>query len=319
MAEKFKAGDIFALELPTGEYITGRVLLDVKNQCIRPKLLSSDSRLGFFNGYVLTEIYKQTFSEPTAERSEVLIPGIWTDSGSLKDGHWQIISHEEVDPTQVEFPEAFILYGARTILFTRGEIEIPIEMTYEEYKQINVLKTKGASGWLGETCLYYLGRKDEINDPDLADVELRSLKHADLRFNDFRSEAYRRLGEDENISYFEMSLKHGHDIRRFYDIDKDKKKQLEADPSPLEGLDYDESFLTCPYCLSIIQDLSNEICATCHEDMSHDAKMQMTVEEYRTEKRIPCVHCGKSMLNLTVLCPHCLKWQTPRKNASVAS
>jgi Immunity protein 26 len=313
MAKKFKAGDIFALELPSGEYMTGRVLLDVKNQCIRPKLLQSGSPLGFFNGYVLTEIYRQTFSKPTAERSEILIPGIWTDSGSLKRGRWNIIGYEEIDPTKVEFPEAFILRGSRTILFLRGEIKTPIEMTHEEYDQLRVRNSMNASGCLGEICLYYLGRKDEINDPDLVDVELRSLKHDDLRFNEFRSEAYRRLGEDENISYFEMSLKHGYDIRRFYEIDKDQKKQLDSEPSPLEGLDYDESILTCPYCLSIIQDLSNEICATCHEDMSRDAKMQMTVEEYRTEKRIPCVHCGKSMLNLTVLCPHCLQWQTPRE------
>jgi Immunity protein 26 len=257
MAKKFKAGDIFSLELPTGEYVTGRVLLDVKNQCIRPKLIPSDSPLGFFNGYVLTEIYRQTFSKPTAERSEVLIPGVWTDSGSLKDGDWPIIGHEEVDPTKVEFPEAFILRGSRTILFLKGEIKVPIEMTYEEYEQLSIRNSKGTSGWLGETCLYYLGRKDEINDPNQLDVELRSLKHSDLRFNEFRSEAYRRLDEDENISYFEMSLKHGYDIRRFYKIDKDK--------------------------------------------------------EYRTEKRIPCVHCGKSMLNLTVLCPHCLQWQTPRE------
>jgi Immunity protein 26 len=223
MVKRFKAGDIFSLELPTGEYVTGRVLLDVKNQCVRPKLLPSDSPLGFFNGAVLTEIYKQTFSKPTAELSEVLIPGIWTDSGSLKDGHWQIISYKEVDPTKVEFPEAFILRGSRTILFLRGEIKTPIEMTYEEYNQLSIGNTMNASGWLGEICLYYFGRKDEINNPNLKNVEARSLKHDDLRFNEFRSEAYRRLGEDENISYFEMSQKHGFDIRRFYEIDKDKK------------------------------------------------------------------------------------------------
>jgi Immunity protein 26 len=315
MPQKYKAGDIFSLQLPTGEYMNGRVILDVKQQCIRPKLLESGSPLGFHNGHVLTEIYKQTFSEQSAVRSDILIPGIWTDSGSLKDGHWKIVGHEAVDPTQIEFPEAFVGYGARTILFLRGELKLPIDMTNEENDQLHIRDTARASGLLGEICLYSLGREDEINDPDLVDVELRSLKHSDLRFNEFRSEAYRRLGEDEDIPYFEMSLKHGYDIRRFYEIDKDKKKQLNSEPSPLEGLDYDESILTCPYCLSIIQDLSNEICATCHEDMSHDAKMQMTVEEYRTEKRISCVHCGKSMLNLTVLCPHCLQWQTPRENA----
>jgi RNA polymerase subunit RPABC4/transcription elongation factor Spt4 len=317
MAKRFKAGDIFALELPTGEFMTGRVLLDVKNQCIRPKLLSSDSRLGFFNGYVLTEVYRQTFSKPTAERSEVLIPGVWTDSGSLKDGDWQIIGYEDIDPTKVEFPEAFIIRGSRTILFLRGEIKIPIEMTYEEYEQLRVRNTKGASGLLGEICLYYLGRKDEINDPDLVDVELRSLKHSDLRFNEFRSEAYRRLGEDENISYFEMSQKYGFDIRRFYEIDKDKKKQLAVDPSPLE-FDDDEILIVCPYCKSIVDD-KDEICATCNEDMTKDAKWEMTGEQRRTWERISCKSCGKSILDLTYLCPHCRQWQIPRENALATS
>jgi Immunity protein 26 len=230
MPKRYKAGDIFSLQLPTGEYVTGRVILDVKNQCIQPKLILSDSSLGSFNGAVLIEIYKQTFSEPTAKRSEILIPGIWTDSGSLKRGRWNIIGYEEIAPTKVEFPEAFIPQGSRTILFLTGEIQLPIEMTYEEYQKLHIRSTTDASGCLGETCLYYLNRKDEINDPDLVDVELRSLKHSDLRFNDFRSEAYRRLGEDENISYFEMSLKHGFDIRRFYDIDKDKKNSLTVIP-----------------------------------------------------------------------------------------
>jgi hypothetical protein len=100
VAKRFKAGDIFALELPTGEYVTGRVLLDVKHQCIRPKLLLSDSPLSFFNGAVLTEIYKQSFPEPTTERSEILISGIWTDSGSFKRGRWNIIGYEALGMTR---------------------------------------------------------------------------------------------------------------------------------------------------------------------------------------------------------------------------
>jgi hypothetical protein len=222
MAKRFKAGDIFSFQLPAGEYMTGRVMLDVKQQCVRPKLLESGSALGSYNGSVLTEIYRKTFLEPMAECSEILIPGIWTDAISLTEGYWQIIGHEEVDPTAVEFPESFIGHGARTILFRKGEIKLPIDMTNEEYEQLRVRGATNASGFLGETCLYYLGRKDEINDPELVDVELRSLKHSDL-LNEFRSEAYHRLGEDENQSYFEMSLKHGHDIHRFYSIDKDKK------------------------------------------------------------------------------------------------
>lgn len=292
--------------------MTGRVMLDVKQQCVRPKLLESGSALGSYNGSVLIEVYRKTFSEPTTERSEIFIPGIWTDTISLTEGYWQITGHEEVDPTAVDFPESFIGHGARTILFRKGEIKLPIDMTNEEYDQLRIRGAINASGFLGETCLYYLGRKDEINDPDLVDVELRSLQHSDLRFNEFRSEAYRRLCEDENQSYCEMALKHGHDIRRFYEIDKAKKKQLDSNLSPLND---DETVIACPYCLSIVGD-KDVICNTCHEDMTRDAQFEMTSGDYRTRKRVSCRFCNKSMLELTVLCPHCLKWQDGRNSAA---
>jgi hypothetical protein len=287
--------------------MTGRVILDVKQQCIRPKLLPSGSPLGFYNGLVLTEIYRQTFSEPTAVRSDILIPGVWVDSIQFQWDRWSIIGHEAVDPTQVDFPEKLIPYGARTILFERGELGLPIDMSREEYEQVGVRGIKDP-GFLDEICLYYLGRKDEINDPDLVDVELRSLKHSDLRFNEFRSEAYRHLGEDENQSYFEMALKHGYDIRRFYTIDEAKKKELELNPSPLDDLDDDEFVFLCPYCLSIVGE-DDKICNTCQEDMTCDAKHQLTPEQYRHQRRKSCQFCSKSILLLSSVCPYCLKWE----------
>jgi Immunity protein 26 len=317
MAKTFKSGDIFSFPLPTGEYMTGRVMLDVKKQCVHPKLLESGSPLGSHNGDILIEVYKQTFSEPTAERSDILIPGIWTDSASVKGGFWPIIGYETIDPTQVEFPESFILYGARTIHFRKGELKLPINITHEEYDQLHILDTTRSSGTLEEVCLYCLGRKDEINDPDLVDVELRSLKRSDLRFNEFRSEAYRRLGEDENQPYFEMALKHGYDIRRFYNIDEDKKKELELNPSPLDDLDDDEFVFLCPYCLSIVGE-DDKICNTCHEDMTCDAKHQLTAEQYRHQRRKSCKFCGKSILLLSSVCPYCLKWEDGTASVALA-
>jgi Immunity protein 26 len=311
MAKKFKAGDIFSFQIPTGEYMAGRVMLDVKRQCVRSKLLESGSALSFYGSSILIEVYKQTFSNPTSERSDILIPGIWCDPGLIEKGLWKILEHQPIDPTQVDFPESFVQYGARTILFQRGELAIPIDMTYEEYKQLSIFGRVHGGGNLGEYCLYHLERKDEISVPDLVvDVELRNLKNTDLHFHEFRSEAYRRLGEDENQSYFEIALKHGHDLRRFYEIDKDKQKELELNPSPLEHLDGDDIIL-CPYCLSIVGE-ADKICHVCNEDMTHDSKHALTVEQYHNQKLTSCKFCGKSIMKLASLCPYCLKWEDGR-------
>jgi hypothetical protein len=216
---KFKAGDIFTFKLPTKEYMCGRIMLDVKQQCIRPRLLKPDSPLNFFNGSLLVEIYKSTFPEPTANRSELLIPGIFVGSTSLESGEWSITGHEEVDPKEVEFPDALVAHGLRA-QFIRGEIALNIDLKEEELKRLGVYRTKKPSGILGEICLYYLGRSDEINNPRLRDIELRSLKDSDLRFTAYRSEIYGLLGEDENQSYYEMSTRLGYDIGRFYQTNK---------------------------------------------------------------------------------------------------
>ncbi|MFN6471993.1 MAG: Imm26 family immunity protein [Nostoc sp. SerVER01] len=212
---KFKAGDIFAFKLPTNEYMSGRIMLDVKQQCIRPKLLKPDSPLNFFNGSLLVEVYKLTSSEPTLHRSEVLIPGVFVSSNSLESGEWSIIGHEDVSPTEVEFPEAMVAHGLRA-QFVKGEIALDIDLKEEDLERLNVYRTKKPSALLGEISLYYLGRADEINNPRLRDIELRSLKDSDLRFTEYRSDIYLLLGKDENQSYYEMSNRLGYDIRRFY-------------------------------------------------------------------------------------------------------
>jgi hypothetical protein len=216
---KLKAGDIFTFQLPTKEYMCGRIMLDVKQQCIRPRLLKPDSPLNFFNGSLLVEIYKSTFPEPTANHSEILIPGVFIGSNSLESGEWSIIDHEDVDPKEVAFPESVVSRGLDA-QFVRGEIALDIDLQKEELERINVYGTKKPSGILGEICLYYLGRSDEINNPRLRDIELRSLKDSDLRFTAYRSEIYRLLGEDENQSYYEMSTRLGYDIGRFYQTNK---------------------------------------------------------------------------------------------------
>ena len=45
----------------------------------------------------------------------------------------------------------------------------------------------------------------------------RYLEWSDLRFApEKREEIYKQIGEDMNQSYYELALKHGHDLGRFY-------------------------------------------------------------------------------------------------------
>ena len=216
---KFQTGDIFTFKLSTNEYICGRIMLDIKKQCVRPKLLQPNSPLNFFNGSLLLEIYKSTATQPVIDNSEILIPGIFLDSDSLKYGIWSIIGHQDVNPEEVEFPEALIAHGLHA-QFLRGEVALNLNLKEEEIEKINVYQTKKPSHILGEICLYHLGRIDEINNSWVHSIEVFNLKSSDLRFTQHRSEIYHLLGEKENQSYFEMSSRLGYNIQRFYDKKK---------------------------------------------------------------------------------------------------
>jgi hypothetical protein len=212
---KFQSGDIFTFKLSTDEYMCGRIMLDIKKQCVSPKLLPPDSPLYFFNGSLLVEIYKSTAKQPVIDNSEILIPGIFLGSDSLEYGIWSIIGHQDVNPEEVEFPEYLVGSGLRA-KFVRGEISLNLDLRESDVDRVNVYGTKKSSATLGEICLYHLGRSHEINNPRLKNIELRSLKNSDLRFSQHRSEIYGFLGEDPNQSYYKMSTKFGYDIQRFY-------------------------------------------------------------------------------------------------------
>ena len=190
-------------------------MLDIKKQCVSPKLLPPDSPLYFFNGSLLVEIYKSTAKQPVIDNSEILIPGIFLDSDSLEYGIWSIIGHQDVNPEEVEIPEYLVGSGLRA-KFVRGEISLNLDLRESDVDRVNVYGTKKSSATLGEICLYHLGRSHEINNPRLKNIELRSLKNSDLRFSQHRSEIYGFLGEDPNQSYYKMSTKFGYDIQRFY-------------------------------------------------------------------------------------------------------
>jgi hypothetical protein len=73
----YKIGDIFSIQLPNQKYIFGRILLDVKKQCVKPKLIDPNSPLSSYDGCLLVEIYKELSDNPNFLGQEKLIPGFF--------------------------------------------------------------------------------------------------------------------------------------------------------------------------------------------------------------------------------------------------
>lgn len=209
---KYKLGDIFSLQLPNQEYVFGKITLDVTPQCVKPKLIQPGSPLFSFEDTVLVEIYKTTSKKNEFIISEVLINGVFIDPLFIKKGIWTIVSNQDVDSRQVEFPEALISFENHA-LFRKGEITLPIALDEEELRKINVYPTILPPVVLIDICLYYLNLKHLINPEYL---ETSQLNTSDLRFSSFRRKIYEMLGEDDNQSYFDMSKRLGYDITRFY-------------------------------------------------------------------------------------------------------
>jgi hypothetical protein len=157
-------------------------------------------------------MYSGLSAVPAFVKSQVLIPGVFTDPGLIKKGVWQLVDHKRVDPTKIEFPEVIISFENH-FLFQRGEISLPLLLRVEDSARIKAYHRVCSPELLPDICLYYLDLLHLIKH-DYADS--MNLKDSDLRFSEYRHEVYELLGEDENESYFDMSIRLGHDIRRFF-------------------------------------------------------------------------------------------------------
>jgi hypothetical protein len=219
--KNYKTGDLFVFPLrATGEWMCARIMLDIHRQCVQPALIETGSPLYSFPKALLVEIYRPVFStsDVTAGAmtlAEVLVPGMFVSTGCFEKGVWHIIGHREVDPAAVEFPETLVNKGAKAY-FVRGEVELPVEISFRKIREINAYKTEYPCGILGEIALYQLGRADEIDKPEVV-VKLRGLGRSDLRFSKYRGWIYERLGEEAEQSYHQVSNRTGHDLSRFYD------------------------------------------------------------------------------------------------------
>jgi len=205
----YKTGDVFTMKLADGRTTSGRIMLDVHRQCVQPKRVRPDSTLGFFNHSLLVDLYRSS-----GDLGERLIPGVFTDAKALTSGAWTIIGHEPVDPTTVEFPETLFTEGPHP-RFIRGEVKLPVNLSYEEVMELNVFSTSEPSRVLAAIALYYLSHRESGGDPPAPSGG--TLAASDLRFSLHRQRVEAALGDADREPYFAYSLRHGFDLRRFYE------------------------------------------------------------------------------------------------------
>jgi hypothetical protein len=209
-------GKIFAVPLPDGTYVFGRVLLDIR-AVWKSRLLPHDSPLLFFNDTHLVEMYSQVQSSLNYMPSPVLISGVFVDSREVGKS-WPIVGNEAVDPRKVEFPESLLGFnhpgggGA----FDCGEIRYPLPLSKPEVFQMGLDVFGSSYGYLQwpYTCWRLLGH-DESEIPEIA--RTNSVLRYDLRISAHRAVIYRYLPFRMEQSYFEKQAMFGLNFERLYE------------------------------------------------------------------------------------------------------
>jgi hypothetical protein len=262
------------VELTAQESVFGRVLLDVDDQCIKSKRILTSSPLSFHRGGQLVEVVRDR------EGHDTIISGVFV---------WAVteaaVAHKTVDPTKLDFPWTLMLVGPRPH-FVWGELEMQVEITVAEFREMEVSPSQSPANMLGALALGRLGRFDEINrketHPDLAIPARR-----DLRYSNYRPRIEALIGKRILGSYYETAYAYGYDLGRFYDPVVDT-----------------EEVLLCPYCRSVF-DPSSSTCSACGEATGRDAPFETSVHQLAISERKPCKACKAPLLRSAVLCRWC--------------
>ena len=211
-----KTGDIFSVSVAENEFIFGRILFDVNKQYIKkfPKGEQFNNYLDWFGKCYLIETYIGVFpSLDKVDFDKIAVECDFVANSFFRDDA-AIVGHKEVNPKDVIFPEVLSTYNSQ-VYYSVGELNLPIDLSWEEYDKIKVCPCMGSGYWSIVETLSLSERKDLIDPDDIGDFYRKA---SDLRIQpELRKRLYEMIGENLNQTYYEMALKHGFDLARFYE------------------------------------------------------------------------------------------------------
>jgi hypothetical protein len=269
MGAKLKVADEFSLA-GVGEPLSGRIMLDVDDQCITPKRILTSSPLVFFRGAQLVEVTRRA-------GADIVLPGICVHAVELPR-----TDHRPVDPTRVEFPWTLSLYGPRPHFYW-GELRIPVDLSASEYRKIEVSPRLSPVDSLLPSALYRLGRIADIDRSLYPDVTQFDPAKSDLRESPHRARTEELVVNRILGDYYATALAYGYDLRRFYD--------------PHAG---QRELVLCAYCLAELPD-GAVACPVCAQPTGKDAPIIRTVDHDRK----PCRVCKAPILALAAIWRWC--------------
>ena len=210
--KKLKEGDIFYVYNDYYKrYFFGKILVDIMNRFIKRANEGLLWPLDFFSDCYLVAVYKDIVDTPVLKSREFIIPGSFIYKSSFnrknKDAmEWVYYDHENINYQELEFPE-YIISCNDKICLQRGELSIPTGLTRTQYEnEFNITGSKtGGINYSNALLLQGLPAYKERID------------YSDLRLlPELRKKLYEMIGEDPDTPYYELALKHGKDLARFY-------------------------------------------------------------------------------------------------------
>ena len=209
---KLKEGDIFYVYNDYYKrYFFGKILVDIKNRLVKRANEGLLWPLDFFSDCYLVAVYKDIADTPVLNSREFIIPGsfIYKSSFNRKNEDsikWVYYDHEDINYQELEFPE-YLISSNDKICLELGELSIPTGLTRAQYEnEFNITGSKtGGINYSNALLLQGLPAYKERID------------YSDLRLlPELRKKLYEMIGEDPDMPYYELALKHGKDLARFY-------------------------------------------------------------------------------------------------------
>ena len=209
---KLKEGDIFYVYNDYYKrYFFGKILVDIMNRFVKQANEGLLWPLDFFSDCYLVAVYKDIADTPVLKSREFIIPGSFIYKSSFnrknEDGiKWVYYDHEDINYHELEFPE-YLISSNDKICLQRGELSIPTGLTRAQYEnEFNITGSKtGGINYSNALLLQGLPAYKERID------------YSDLRLlPELRKKLYEMIEEDPDAPYYELALKHGKDLARFY-------------------------------------------------------------------------------------------------------
>ena len=209
---KLKEGDIFYVYNDYyKKFFFGKILVDIKNRLVKRANEGLLWPLDFFSDCYLVAVYKDIADTPVLKSREFIIPGsfIYKSSFNRKNEDaikWVYYDHEDINYHELEFPE-YLISSNDKICLERGELSIPTGLTRAQYEnEFNITGSK-TGGINYSNALLLQGLPAYKKNIDYSDLRL---------LPKLRKKLYEMIGEDPDAPYYELALKHGKDLARFY-------------------------------------------------------------------------------------------------------